>query len=1562
MNRIFGTRFDVASTRCTDGIWMSYSCLEEEHIIVFDCEGLFSCQRKEIEEIKLISFLAALCDFTFLNQDLAFSKHLNNLLNNLTNSIGRLKGKNLFKGQLIWTIRDVANSAREGAHREFQGHLDSFQKNHVSFMKTLFGGKITLSCLNNFEHQQFRDDIEDLRRVFLREISKKREKTENAHWTSGKELLATMKIVLTQLYVDDDTSIDELHTEFVISEFKEKLLKLWENFDCLENDKMVTDFLFEKSFSSDIQINIAYSMKEIKLKYNKEQNHFMIDSVKKFFDKELDKVGLKLNKISHNDYYACFDKFLKEFRENRIQSIKSFSDKMVKNKYSISEDKKKTLLISMDDIYVKTTINFGICLKKCIQCFSCCSDLVNHCKMKEERIMKIKEELENLEEQVDTSLNSNACENEMEKQILCLESSVKDLKIKLENATAEYLKKEKYLNLLVNYSVRNDDLLQKENEINAIKSNLQVCNSELHKIEESLINVYIDLNTSYQDIKTTLQDYNEISKIKKDFSQFPSLINPDNLDNVIILNENKVVQLQIELEDTKKDLDKEKTAQLQNDEKINKTEEEILGLKKKLPDFGIIASEKDTEIRLSWNKERKEKIESELIGFEVNSTTESNIKEIVEAIKEIEKKLSSLTIDDYKVLNYIGKYELRINLEAEADDTERDIVKIQSKINNLREENEIKRKQFQNSNRSTELEETIYSLKNRITNTTTELLKKRWTEELNQLIVKSNDNLNNLSERFDKKDVTIALKQCIIQLMQIKDDKQNLLDNKVKEIIKIDEILKIVLNEQNEVFFKKGVNLKKSIFYTRSLIEKQVEKSDYRESEASFLNLINELKQQISVIYLNETNKANEEKKELEQLLGNEEAKNVAKIRTKLEEIKKRIAEDEEQIRFIKEKIEQKANLEAEISIKEIELKNLQKQKERSNFCAKRNALTELSTIIYKNVQLENDKFLPDCKRIRENTSQMNLKKVEIESLDVELRNYDKEKETLKQSIKHIENDINDKSSLVNITDSIEFLTNTTEQMRREKVCLETEVTHKEIECKKLKNKLEKMYKKNQLQHEKSELEKEIKSSCSCDTDHKCEGICVVCLDKKCFKPSSHTESHICEKLDHKCKENCEKRKCKSICDRQYEHEGEHLCDSLHKCVKTCDACSNTCQYFSYDDHDRHECNEKKCKHSCVLCHSECSSDDHFHRTNNHLCEKEHNCNQNCETKAVCKIQYTETPQTYETVLREKINYIYLRPDIIIEKCKKRIPRNAIKHEGGHLCDQNHRCTMQCPECKSYCSLSIDHSNKHEFTHRNKEKCYFTNQYGGQILISDEAGTRRYQVKDEAIAENCFSSCKRRGRGHAHLIKCNGKNQCLAYRKRIFHSETKYKGFEDMEFDEVNCQDFWEHYKIKNPLSGNDLVNSTKCNFYCTQCATEESKVFCDDIIWHSKSPLPKDHIFDCKCKESLIYRGMDICFIIDVTRSMKKYIEKSKIAIGKIVEKSKIHLDRLKANQDSLKVGIVGYTDHCHKEKLIEALAFTNANKAIVFLNELQTDTGGDIPEVLSTTNKVNFNFNYKI
>ena len=77
LNRLTGSRFDVATERCTEGIWMGIGKMKDVDVVVFDCEGLFTIERTNQEEMKLCLFLTSLSDLIILNSDLSSGKHIN---------------------------------------------------------------------------------------------------------------------------------------------------------------------------------------------------------------------------------------------------------------------------------------------------------------------------------------------------------------------------------------------------------------------------------------------------------------------------------------------------------------------------------------------------------------------------------------------------------------------------------------------------------------------------------------------------------------------------------------------------------------------------------------------------------------------------------------------------------------------------------------------------------------------------------------------------------------------------------------------------------------------------------------------------------------------------------------------------------------------------------------------------------------------------------------------------------------------------------------------------------------------------------------------------------------------------------------------------------------------------------------------------------------------------------------------------------------------------------------------------------------------------------------------
>jgi hypothetical protein len=137
--------------------------------VVLDCEGLFSSQRTDGDEEKLLLALAAVSDVFFLNQDLTFSRHLLKLFESLALLTGKLnssEGK-LFKGKLHNVIRDV--SEVNGALEQNKIVLEDKVKNST-FLEEIFGGEIVTTPLHIFSDSSFSSEVDDLRELLLLDV------------------------------------------------------------------------------------------------------------------------------------------------------------------------------------------------------------------------------------------------------------------------------------------------------------------------------------------------------------------------------------------------------------------------------------------------------------------------------------------------------------------------------------------------------------------------------------------------------------------------------------------------------------------------------------------------------------------------------------------------------------------------------------------------------------------------------------------------------------------------------------------------------------------------------------------------------------------------------------------------------------------------------------------------------------------------------------------------------------------------------------------------------------------------------------------------------------------------------------------------------------------------------------------------------------------------------------------------------------------------------------------------------------------------------------------------
>lgn len=1582
MNRLFGTRFAVASTRCTDGIWMSYSCLDGKHIFVFDCEGLFSRQRREIEEIKLITFLAALCDFTYLNQDLSFNRHLNSLLNNLSNSIGRINGNNVFKGQLVWTVRDVSNDGKEGAEREFKSHLETFQRDEMGFLSKLFDGKIIFCCLNNFEHANFKTEIQDCRKRLLKE-----KELSKPHWKNGVDLLTAIKIIMVQLYADDDSSVDDLQHQLLMNELKDKLKENWENVSQL-NETYMEPLKFECNFSSlEMKAVIEYRICDVDLKLDEKEEFFKVDSLIEFFKKQLIEKKIVYDKFNHNEFYQNLNMFMSKFADERKEAMVKYTQDEIKS-INIPDEKKKAFSREMDDYYATTLNKLVLCLNNCSKCFLACGFQKNHRKIQEDELVKIKLNLDDnrfrdLENNDEISRELNQLENLHNKTSQKLDDIIKELadserncdwiskfkdlnakivnqQLKIEAQTTALIEYNEYKNL---FSQENYLEIYFEQEVNEINE----ANVEFNKIHNENPGLYnLSVLTEVVNSKNSRESCERFSNIAKYLHEHEK-----NLHSCLKKFSNDFESANEEINNLNR-----KLSEFQEIKDVQETE--IRDLESKLNEMNIkLAAQKEVCINTNHQIHELKQRHNEASN-EINKISQKN-DSLNNELNELNNCLYLLEIDDKVVDKLVDDYWILNTNCRKIEELRKELNKIQIEINNLISLKDQEWKGFIQT-RMVDLLKEKKEIEDKITTAKTPRFRQRNQKEYDEILSKIDQEEKRLLDEFNRDEQIVQISRDI--------ESKTFKAKELKGRLDHDEALNLRLIQELKRFqFDNVESILNDAIILKERVTKLLElKAEYQESDKEFIVLeSNESDDFVNFDLLKQMlieklkNNFESEKKELEndrnEILKNIEAnlfdldalyidktsieENIRSLEAKNSQLSNEIREIMEEKRveelLLRQKVVDHKSLIQSYSQKKSRLEILQKEitekvsreenlKKNIDICM---SLNLLAKEINQNLKSLNEKF-----------EALALKKAQYDIKTKDVTNLIHEVESLQQELKGIE------ARLCEFNLKEDELTKwnaKTGQLKDKKSNTEQELDNLSDKLNNLRQKHEWECQRSYLNKEKEKLERELKESCSCLSDHKCTMKCMLCSDKICDKKAGHNGNHICDLPNHKCFYQCLTKNCKETCTLEYEHKGDHRCDSSHQCQKTCGVCSDLCKYSIDDNHEIHDCKASKCKFKCLLCSSECSSIDHFHHLKAeeviykgesrklHLCGKEHNCDYECEAPGVCKIEYIEEIKTYESSIGENFNYVYLQPNVYNDVCKVAIPSNKLTHDGKHNCNERHRCTSECPDCKSICKHELNHSGMHAMIHRNKEHCYFTNKTGEQIVINDNQGARRYQVRDQAIAENCWASCKRRGRGHVHLIKCSKeRDQCLADGVRKFHSTNVYKGFEDEEFDELNCRDFWSHYKIANPLDGNELINSSKCNFYCSQCASE-TKVFCEDILWHSSSNNPKDHNFDCPCKDNKVFKGMDICFVIDSTGSMQNYIDKSRDAIKLILSKSKIFLDKLKAPKDSLRVGIVAYRDHCDNEKIIEYHSFDKPESAIVFLDNLKATGGGDTPEAVA-------------
>lgn len=85
----------------------------------------------------------------------------------------------------------------------------------------------------------------------------------------------------------------------------------------------------------------------------------------------------------------------------------------------------------------------------------------------------------------------------------------------------------------------------------------------------------------------------------------------------------------------------------------------------------------------------------------------------------------------------------------------------------------------------------------------------------------------------------------------------------------------------------------------------------------------------------------------------------------------------------------------------------------------------------------------------------------------------------------------------------------------------------------------------------------------------------------------------------------------------------------------------------------------------------------------------------------------------------------------------------------------------------------------------------------------------------------------------------------------------------------------------------------------------------------------------------------VDMCFLLDCTLSMRPYITQTKLIIHEIVDKLKKMFSGF-----SLRLALVGYTDHCNEERIVFRDFDSDVDKFKTFVSSIKNANGHDICE----------------
>jgi hypothetical protein len=143
-------------------------------LVFLDCEGMNSWERLEIEDQLLALLSASLSNLTLLKTHFTFDRYVSQMLerfnlgaSKVISMCGRSSSNKVYRGSLMFALKDTQASSVGEVRREFNSHLERMVQQPENFLTTMYSGQYSLADFPSHQSKGFYRKLEKVGPVLV---------------------------------------------------------------------------------------------------------------------------------------------------------------------------------------------------------------------------------------------------------------------------------------------------------------------------------------------------------------------------------------------------------------------------------------------------------------------------------------------------------------------------------------------------------------------------------------------------------------------------------------------------------------------------------------------------------------------------------------------------------------------------------------------------------------------------------------------------------------------------------------------------------------------------------------------------------------------------------------------------------------------------------------------------------------------------------------------------------------------------------------------------------------------------------------------------------------------------------------------------------------------------------------------------------------------------------------------------------------------------------------------------------------------------------------------------